>query len=170
MKMFGPKSISAFLFYLFRSITIGLGIFTSYVAISFGTGNFESMDGRYKMNIPLLENYIHGEHKTNVFITISIGLLFGTIFLYMLSNIFKTFKRETLFTQIAVKRMNQFALLNLLGSPFLYLIIHYIIMKHNHYRDIHNPIIHITLGLLILYGTAVFKRGFEVQSEHDLTI
>lgn len=168
--MFGPKSISSFLFYLFRSITIGLGIITSYVAISFATGNFESLDGRYKMNIPLLGTYIHGEHKTNVFITVSIGLLFGTIFLYMLSNIFETFKRETLFTQRAVKRMKDFALLNLIGSPVVYIIIHFIIMKHNHYRDIHNPIIHIVLGLLILYGTAVFRRGFEVQSEHDLTI
>ena len=170
MKIFGPKSISTYLFYFVCISTLALGIFTGYVVFSFATGNFESLDGRYKMNIPFLGTYIHGEHKTNVFITISIGLLFATIFLYMLSNIFETFKRETLFTEIAVKRMNDFALINLIGSPVLYILIHFIIMKHNHYRDIHNPIIHVILGLLILYGTAVFRRGFKVQSEHDLTI
>lgn len=170
MKMFGPKSISAILFYTTRMITIGMGLLTTYVSISFVTSNFESINGRYKMNIPLIGSYIHGDHKTNVFITISLTLLFITVFFYMISNVFKTFKAHALFTKIAVKRMNHFALLNLLVGPLLYIVIHFIIMKHDNYRGIHNLILSILLGILILYGTAVFKRGFKVQSEHDLTV
>ncbi len=170
MKMFGPKSMSTLLFYLTRLIAIGIVFFVTYIDISFLTKNFELNKGRYKMDIPLTGTYIHGDYQLNVIVTISIGLLFGFIFFYMISNIFKSFKADILFTKVTVKRMNHFALLNLLAGPFLYVIIHFVIMQKENYRDIHNLIIHILLGLLILYGTAVFKRGFEVQSEHDLTV
>ncbi len=170
MKFFGPKSLSQYLFYAFRILAIGLGLFTIYITFSFILGNYSVVDGRYKMDIPLTGTYIHGIDQTNIFVTISITLVFIVVFLHMFSNIFHSLKMETVFTKLAIKRLYHFAILNLVIGPILYFLIHFPIMQKTNFRDIHNLILQLLLGIFALFIIAVFKRGFAVQSENDLTI
>ena len=170
MRFFGPKSISHFLFYLFRILAIGTGLFVAYIDFAFLTGNFESANGRYKMDIPLTGTYIHGDYQLNVILTISLGLLFGVIFFYMLSKIFMAFKNEILFTRSAIKWLNRFAILNLVAGPVLYVLIHFVIMQKTNFRDIHNLILHLLIGIVALFVAEVFKKGFFVQKENELTV
>lgn len=170
MRFFGPKSISHFFFYFFRLLAIGTALFVIYIDAAFLTGNFETYNGRYKMDIPLTGTFIQGDYQLNVIITISIGLLFGTVFFYMLSSIFHAFKAKVLFTKSAVSLLKYFALLNLVAGPVIYVLIHFVIMQKTNFRDIHNLILHLLIGIVALFVAEVFKKGFFVQQENDLTI
>lgn len=170
MKMFGPKSFSNILFYLFRAIAISILLFTAYIDISFLTGNFTQENGRYFIDIPLTGTFIEGDYQFNVILTISLGLIFGAIFFFVLSNIFKGLREKIIFNKIAVNSLSYFTILNLVVGPILYLLIHFIIMRKDNYRDIHNLILHIIFGIIALFLTYIFKQGAQVQQENDLTI
>lgn len=170
MKMFGEKSLSFYLFYITRIFSIVIGVLLLFIIFSFVTGNYNLNEGRFAINISFLEVAIKGFYKFNIIATISTTLLLYTVFFYLLSLIFKTFKAKILFTEIAIKRLNIFALFNLVGTPFFFVIIHFVIMKHKTFRDLPTYILHLLLGIFILFIVAIFKRGYKVQSENDLTI
>lgn len=171
MKMFGPKSLSVYLFFLSRLLALGTAVLLIFILLSLVTGNFKLFDGRFAIAIPLLpETFIKGNYEVNILVTISIIFLFYIIFFYLLSMIFKTFKAEILFTKTAIKQLNYFALLNLIAVPFFYVLIRFIIMHKQTYRNPAAVLLHMLLGIFILFIIAVFKRGFTVQSENDLTI
>lgn len=170
MKIFGPKSFSHILFYLFRGLSISILLFVVYIDISFLTGNFVQENGRYFMDIPLTGTFIEGDYQFNVILTISLGLIFGAIFFFVLSNIFKGLREKIIFNQIAINSLSCFTILNLVVGPILYLLIHFIIMRKDNYRDIHNLILHIIFGIVALFLTYIFKQGAQVQQENDLTI
>ncbi len=170
MKIFGPKSFSHLLFYLFRTLSILILVFVIYIDISFLTGNFTHENGRYFMDIPLSGTFIEGDYQFNVILTISLGLFFGAIFFFVLSTIFKALKESVIFNRTAVKSLSFFTFLNLAIGPILYFIIHYVIMQKDNYRDIHNLILHIIFGIIVFFVATIFKQGKQVQSENDLTI
>ena len=169
--MFGPKSLSYYLFFGSRTAALGSILLVSFILISLATGNFEVINNQFQIQIPLLkETYIKGFYKTNIIVTIALAMGFFTIFFYMLSNILKTFKAEKLFTSKAIKQLNYFAVLNLIVGPILYLLIHFVIMDKSSFSDIYNLFLSLILGVFVLFIIAVFKRGYKVQNENDLTI
>jgi len=168
--MFGPKSLSVYLFYISRIASIAIGLFLMFILFSFITDNFELVDNRFEINIPFTETYIKGFYEVKIITTIALTLTFYVLFFYFLSIIFKTFKAETLFTIAAIRQLNNFALYNLIGSPFAFILIHIFIMKHPNLRDIPTYLLHLLLGVFILFIVTVFKKGYKVQSENDLTI
>ena len=171
MKFFGPKSLSHYLFYSIRVVTIVCILLLAFILHSFVIGNFELIGNRFQIKIPLFpKTYIEGFYQVNIITTITVTMVYFTLFFYLLSNILKTFKASKLFTSKVIKELNYFAILNLVAGPILYLIIHFIIMNKSNYKDIFNLILSLLLGVFVLFITAIFKRGFYVQSENDLTI
>ena len=170
MRFFGPKSISEYLFYLFRLCSIATAAFVAYIDLAFLSGNFEVSGSRYKMDIPLTGTFIEGDYQLNVIVTISLGLFFWVILFFVLSKIFVAFKARVLFTASAVRWLNIFAILNLVAGPLLYVLIHFIIMQKTNFRDIHNLILHLLIGIVALFVAEVFKKGLFVQRENDFTI
>lgn len=170
MNIFGPKSLSPILFYLFRGLSIMLLVLVVYIDLSFFTGNFTQENGRYFMDIPLTGTFIEGVYQFNIILTISFGLVFGAIFFFVLSNIFKALKQDIIFNRLAIRSLSYFTILNLVVGPVLYLLIHFVIMQKDNYRDIHNLMLHIIFGIVALFLTYIFKRGIQVQQENDLTI
>jgi len=170
MKIFGPKSFSHLLFYLFRGLSIALLLLVIYIDISFLAGNFTHENGRFFIAIPLGIPAIEGDYQINVILTISLTLIFGTFFFFVLSNIFKALKEDIIFNQLAVKSLSYFTFLNLAVGPVLYLLIHFVIMQKDNYRDIHNLILLIIFDIVALFITYIVKKGTKVQSENDLTI
>jgi hypothetical protein len=170
MKIFGPKSLSHILFYLFRTLAIMMLLFVLYINISFLTGNFTQENGRFFINIPFLGTLIKGDYQFNVILTISLTLIFFVAFFFALSNIFKALKEDVIFNNQAIKNLHYFTLLNLGVGPALYLLVHYVIMQKENYRDIHNLILLIIFGIVALFLTNIFKKGARVQNENDLTI
>jgi Mn2+/Fe2+ NRAMP family transporter len=88
----------------------------------------------------------------------------------VLSNIFKALKEDVIFNHQAIKNLHYFTLLSLWVGPALYLLVHYVIMQKENYRDIHNLILLIIFGIVALFLTNIFKKGARVQNENDLTI
>ncbi len=170
MKMFGPRSLSFYLFYFCRIASIGSIVLISFILISLVTGNFKIVDNQFNIALPFLsETFIKGFYESNIIITITLAMLFFAVFFYLLSNILKIFKAEKLFTQKAIKQLNHFAILNLLIGPALYFII-YFIMNKTGFGDAHNLILSLLLGVFVLFIREVFKKGYNVQNENDLTI
>jgi hypothetical protein len=171
MKIFGPKSLSHYLFYLSRISAIGSIILIAFILISLGVGNFEVVDNQFQISLPFFsETYIKGFYKENIIVTITLAMLFFACFFYVLSNILKTFKADKLFTSKAIIQLNYFAVLNLIVGPILYLTIHFLIMNKSSFSDIYNLFLSLILGVFVLFIVAVFKKGYNVQSENDLTI
>ncbi len=167
MNIFGPKSLSHILFYLFRALSILTLLMVVYIDLSFFTGNFTQENGRYFMDIPLTGTFIEGVYQFNIILTISLGLVFGSIFFFVLSNIFKALKQVIIFNRLAIRSLSYFTILNLVVGPVLYILIHFVIIQKDNYRDIHNLMLHIIFGIVALFLTYIFKRGIQ---ENDLTI
>ncbi len=122
------------------------------------------------MDIPLTGTFIEGVYQFNIILTISLGLVFGSIFFFVLSNIFKALKQVIIFNRLAIRSLSYFTILNLVVGPVLYILIHFVIMQKENYTDIHNLMLHIIFGIVALFLTYIFKRGIQVQQENDLTI
>ncbi|MGK0494284.1 MAG: hypothetical protein ACJAU2_000663 [Maribacter sp.] len=138
--------------------------------MSFLTENFRQENGRYFIDIPLIGTFMKGDYQFNVILTVSLTLIFSTIFFFVLSDIFKALKEDVIFNHQAIKNLHYFTVLNLGVGPALYLLVHYVIMQKENYRDIHNLILLIIFGIVALFLTNIFKKGVRVQNENDLTI
>jgi hypothetical protein len=141
-----------------------------YYDVSFLTENFRQENGRYFIDIPLIGTFMKGDYQFNVILTVSLTLIFSTIFFFVLSDIFKALKEDVIFNHQAIKNLHYFTVLNLGVGPALYLLVHYVIMQKENYRDIHNLILLIIFGIVALFLTNIFKKGVRVQNENDLTI
>lgn len=170
MKIFGPKSLSAFFYYIFRSTSIVLLALLTYIEFAFITDRFTVTDGRFNMNILLIGSSIDGNYQSSDILTISLILIFGILLLYLLSNIFKALKKTVIFNKGIIKNLKLLTILNLIIGPVLYFLIQYPIMHKTEFRNIHNLILLIIFGMISLFLTYVFQKGFSVQSENDLTI
>ncbi|WP_169734642.1 DUF2975 domain-containing protein [Maribacter antarcticus] len=170
MSMFGPKYLSHILFYLFRGLSIFGLLSVIYYDVSFLIENFRHENDRYLIDIPLIGTFMKGEFQFNVILTVSLTLIFIIIFFFVLSNIFKALKEDVVFNHKTIKNLHYFTVLNLGVGPALYLLVHYVIMQKENYRDIHNLILLILFGVVALFLTTTFKKGVHVQNENDLTI
>ncbi len=170
MKIFGPISLSAFFYYIFRSISIVLLAFLTYTECAFITDRFTVEDGRFDMKIPLIGSSIQADYQFSDILTITLILIFGILLLYLLSNIFKALKKTVIFNKGIIKNLKLLTILNLIIGPVLNFLIHYPIMHKTEFRNIHNLILLIIFGMISLFLTYVFQKGFSVQSENDLTI
>lgn len=162
MKIFGPKSLSTFFYYIFRSISI--------VLLAFITDRFTIKDGRFDMKVPLIGSSIQGDYQFSDILTISLTLIFGILLLYLLSNIFKALEKRIIFNKGIIQNLKFLTILNLIIGPILYFLIQFPIMHHNNFGNIHNLILLIIFGMISLFLTYVFQKGYTVQSENDLTI
>lgn len=171
MKIFGPKSLSTYLFYGIRTTALLMALFVLYLVFSFVLDNYEVSNGRFTIPFPLFSYFdIKGIYETSIIKSILLGSLYLAVFLYSLSMIFKSFKSKVLFSTNAIHNLNFFAALNLIVFPILYFVLRIVILKISLLGGIHNLILSIVLGIFILLVSAIFTRGLKVQEENDLTI
>lgn len=171
MKMFGPKSISSFLFYVFRFGAISSLVLALFILLSFAFGNYELNAGRLSIPFPLFSYFdIKGDYNISIITSITLILIYIGGFLYSLSMILKSFKSAVLFNAVAIRYLKILAIINLLVFPILYLLIRIVILKVSIMGGIHNLILSLIFGVFLLYVAAIFKRGLKVQIENDLTI
>jgi len=171
MKIFGPNSLSHFLFYISRLCTIASITLIAFILISLFVGNYEIVNNQFQISLPIFSStFIRAAYQPQHIITITLVMLFFSIFFYLVSNIFKTFKEPKLFTDSAIKQLNYFAFLNLIVAPLLFLTIDFFIMEKQQIGNIFNYLLTFLLGIFLLFIAAIFKQGYQVQHENDLTI
>jgi len=170
MRIFGPKSLSAFFYYIFRSASVVLLAFLAYMEFAFITDRFTVKNGRFDMKIPLIGGTIEADYQFSDILTITLTLIFGILLLYLLSNIFKALKKTVIFNKGIIKNLKLLTILNLIVGPILYFLIHYPIMHKTEFKNVHNLILLVIFGMISFFITYVFQKGYTVQSENDLTI
>ncbi|HMK02808.1 MAG TPA: DUF2975 domain-containing protein [Ferruginibacter sp.] len=126
-------------------------------------------DGHFEIYFPFTHTpFLLGDY-TQSFIAIMILIMFGYgIFLWMLSNIFKTFKQEKLFTATGVKRLSVFYGTNFI-VPIL-ILIGFFIAKIEISDMLIITCLHFVIGIFAFFMAAIFKQGLLLQEEQDLTL
>lgn len=170
IKMFGKKSLSTVLFYSTRLIMFGYGIFLVLIIISLVSNNFVITEtNELQIHIPFTSAMIKGANDPLTFIAILCFIIFYASFFLVLSFIFKTFSAEKLFTQEAIKYLKWFTIINLI-IPLAYVIIGFLINNTITLDDVTPALLHIGLGIFATFIATIFKQGFILQEENELTI
>ncbi|MFD2563307.1 DUF2975 domain-containing protein [Aquimarina rubra] len=170
LKMFGKKSLSTVLFYCTRLIIFGYGFFLLFIITSLLFKNFSITDGnKFQITIPFTSSVIKGEYDVTTFIAILCFFIFYAVFFFLLSMIFKTFSGEKLFTEKAIKNLKWFTILNLI-LPVIYIVAGILIKKTIALDDIIPGLLHVGLGIFAAFIATIFKMGFTLQEENELTI
>lgn len=90
------------------------------------------------------------------------------VFFGLLSNVFRVFTQDKLFTQKAYNHLKQFYLANLfVPIPLLLL---FLISSPIKNEDIVIGAMHFLLGVFIFFMASIFKKGLELQDNQDLII
>ncbi|MFC6269583.1 DUF2975 domain-containing protein [Frigoriflavimonas asaccharolytica] len=199
MKLIGKNSVSFYLSYLFLTISVffilhlvyqGLGHLLLYYKHESGSNLFpnafqlgndvgwsknkytEPMNDllKFKMNYPFTETQmvtgIYG--NINQIISNLFGFLFGGAFFYISFKSFKEMGSDKLFNSNAIKWLKMFAYLNL-AYAMIALCQMFMFYGVDGFAII--SIFAFTfLGIIVLFIVQFFKKGYELQSQSDLTI
>ena len=171
------KSLAVILFYLSRIgavfyistavygiLVIGLFLLTKSSWVPFQLDN-----DRFTIYLPFTRiPFLLGTYTTAFLVVFLTIFSFYGIFLLLLSDVFKAFRGERLFTQLNVVRLTRFYKANIilpLGCLILFLIFQ---------QDLKDAIIisllHMVLAAFAFFMAAIFKQGFVLQEEQDLTL
>ena len=176
IKMFGKKSISALSYYILCSILAILALYFAYLSLSLLFGNYTAVElaGITSYNIPIAFDGIASQISIRMD---SLGLfswLFyfakSGVFIYLLIVVFRNFKKsDFLFTRATIKSLKFFAILNIF-MPLIYALFHVIMFQNLVFENVKGAFGNLYLGLLTLFILAIFKQGYKIQQENDLTI
>ncbi|MEW7278775.1 DUF2975 domain-containing protein [Aquimarina sp. 2201CG1-2-11] len=170
LKIFGKKSLSQLLFYITRLTTIGYSIFLLFISYAFVSDNFIGVsNGQFQIGIPLTDSAIKGGYDSSTIGSIIVFFIFYILFFYILSMVFRTFREEVLFTELAIKYLTYFAIINLF-FPFVYGVLQSIILYKIDFNDLSIAFLHIILGVFSMFIITIFKQGVQLQEETELTI
>jgi len=168
--MFGKKSLSTVLFYGNRLITIGYAVFMLLIIIALLTNSYSVFgDNELHIQIPFTDSFIKGKYAIETLIGLLCFFIFYGSFFYILSLIFKTFSAEKLFTEEAIKYLKWFTILNL-SLPVIYIIVGVVLDTNIKPEDIIPGLLHVALGIFSAFIATIFRLGFTLQEENELTI
>ncbi|EJL68106.1 DUF2975 domain-containing protein [Chryseobacterium populi] len=194
MKLIGEKSLSTILnklllvgsviqvlylvYLIFGFIVAYYNLYqkTQYFSNTFKTGNFNNGVDKtasdplnFQFNMPLSDAVIKGDYTLYTFISIIFFIGFYSIFTFYLFRIFKGMSSEILFNTKVIRHLRQFALFNIAFIP-IYSTILFFMDKSVYNIDPMFILLHLTIGVIILFIIEFFKKGYELQLENDLTI
>jgi hypothetical protein len=112
--------------------------------------------------------FLAGDHTTSYLIISTATVALYGLFLWLLSNVFRAFKQDRLFTSKNVLRLKRFYLFNL-ALPIIYLII-LAILSHEIRDATIIVFLHLMIGVFAFFMAAIFKQGLLLQEEQDLTL
>lgn len=111
--------------------------------------------------------FLLGDYTTSyLFTNLSIVIFYG-FFLWLLSDVFRAFRQQKLFTEKSVTRLSRFYITNLI-VPILFLLL--VVKFQNEMSDLIRIIfLHLVIGVFAFFMAAIFKQGLILQEEQDLT-
>jgi hypothetical protein len=198
MKIIGKNSISQYISYLLFVLFIILTAIFIYEQIGYATSyyNFKTnslmlsdfytigndvgwaknhytakLDDlmKFKFYVPFTtQNLITGIFSLTTYISNTLRGIFMIAFFYSSYNIFKEISNEKVFNLKAILWLKRFGLLNILYTVAMIVIS---IFRVNDFGiTAFSAIPFLFFGVLILFIVEFFKKGYNLQSENDLTI
>ena len=173
------RSIASFLFFITRILAIGYlatGIYVVGVLMfsdrtPASTGWFRALnDGSFQIMYPFTKiPFLLGDNTTS-FLTMMVTLIFFySFFMWLLSNVFNTFRKQKLFTARGVNRLTAFYLFNLIVPVIAVLTVAFL------YNEMVGDILmltflHVIIGIFAWFMAVIFRQGLLLQEEQDLTL
>jgi hypothetical protein len=110
----------------------------------------------------LLGDY-NGDYLFSYFFTVA----FYGLFLWLLADVFQAFRQVKLFTQKGVKRLSRFYLVNFL-VPLLFF--GFMLFFGQAFTEVLRiTLLHLVIGVFAFFMAAIFRQGYVLQEEQDLT-
>ncbi|MGL5889921.1 MAG: DUF2975 domain-containing protein [Bacteroidia bacterium] len=167
------KTFSALLSYISRFFSVlylGSSLY-SMIILATETAAYRLKDGgkHFVINFPFSNSgFLAGENYARYKFEMVAAIGLYGVFLWMLANLFDTFRQAKLFTPKSVKRLTWFYIANFTIPP-LFLILH-IITQDELSSLILITFLHAVLGIFAYFMSVIFKQGLKLQSEQDLFI
>lgn len=167
------RIIASFLYVLVRIASFFYLITALYALVTcvFQGPFFEKTElNRFAINFPFTEqHFLLGSEYTLAYVAeMVLGLALYGLFFWVLSNVFRTFKQERLFTKDGLKNLKQFYQFNLLLYPLL--TIFWSLFSVEDFPFFAMIVAHAIMGIFIFFMAAIFQQGVNLQSEQDLYI
>ncbi|MBB4807578.1 uncharacterized membrane protein YciS (DUF1049 family) [Chryseobacterium defluvii] len=173
---FGQVLYLGYLLFGFIVSFINQNTGSHYFPQTFRVGNFgdeikktnpEALSFQFKM--PFSDAVTKGDYTIHTLISIIFFLGFYSMFTFYLFKIFKGMSNDIIFNKKVIIYLKQFALLNILFIPF-YCILLFFIDQSLYQIDPIFILLHLSTGIIILFIMEFFKKGYELQTQTDLTI
>lgn len=170
------RIVANILFYLTRVaaliyvVTAAYTLLVVVLAVSGAAAPINVEDGRFEIFYPFTTTpFLLGDYNNSFLTTMVLLISFYALFLWLLSNVFNTFRQAKLFTPAGVRRLSRFYITNL-TIPALSLLAAMLF-----YTDAVSDIamitfLHIIIGVFAFFMAAIFKQGLVLQEEQDLTL
>ncbi|MCX2479388.1 hypothetical protein OQY15_09830 [Pedobacter sp. MC2016-15] len=153
---------------------LAAGYFFSFLlsVTAFSTGwslNLINDNRRFEICYPFTQTpYLLGEYNDGYILIFVLLLGLYSLFFFLVGNVFAVFSKPKLFTAYGVRQLRLFYLGNLvlpLASAILVSI----------FYDMESPAeilitLHIILGVFSYFMAAIFKEGYQLQTENDLIL
>lgn len=196
MKLLGSKSVSTGLTYLFLLLSILFITHSLYELFAFGIAYYNWTNSTNLLSdfiyvgktidyaSPQHGDYIYfrfkypfgdqqmltGIFSKNSFIFHTFQNIFFCLFFTFAHKVFKKLSRENIFTESVIKDLKKFAIINLLYAPLYFLIWIFVFRASIETAMLLTSFAFLFLGIIMYFITALFKKGYQLQSENDLTI
>ncbi|HYC27985.1 MAG TPA: DUF2975 domain-containing protein [Chitinophagaceae bacterium] len=133
-------------------------------------GPINIKDGGFLIYYPFTTTtFLLGDYNS-AYLTMMISIIsFYGVFLWLLSNVFNTFRQSKLFTSKSVMRLSRFYITNL-TVPVISLIAA-LLFYHDAVSDVLMiTFLHLVIGIFAFFMAAIFRQGLVLQEEQDLTL
>ena len=165
------KILSKILYAITRGLAwiyLAIGV---YGALSWITKtNIQAEDSRAVINYPFTDvSFLILDNDQSYFLfAFLLPILSYTLFFWLLSNVFRVFYQNKLFTQPNIKHLKQFYLANIILPLVL-------VAFSSFFIEIEKGIfiiiaLHLVLGIFIFIISEIFNQGLSLQNEQDLYI
>lgn len=165
------KIISKFLFYLTRGLAFIYLLTAFYGSFSWFTKtNIKTEQNQTIIHYPFTEKpfLILESNITYVVFAFLIPVLGYVLFFWLLSNVFKVFYQQKLFTRENIIHLKWFYLANIFLPVVLIIFSSFFIAVEKEIFLI--AILHLFLGVFVFFMSAIFNQGLTIQDEQDLYI
>ncbi len=198
MKIIGKNSVSTLISYFFAFIFTVVLLFGIYEIIGWSISYYNLKTGssvlknlfitgtdvgwsknqwiskmdslqKFKFYFPFTEvNFRTGVFSLSTFIGNTFGNLFMIIFTYLSFRIFREFSKQNFFNQNTIQLLKSFSWVCI--SFFVISILLDVFLVNHFGAYSYSGFWFLMLGILLLFVVEFFKKGYELQSENDLTI
>lgn len=196
MKLLGKQSVSTIISYLFLALFIFFFLHLIYQSFGFGIGYYnwttshhifsetfyvnDEIDyasyekGKYlffRFKYPYSnQQMMTGFFTLNRFVFHTFQSIFFCLFFFYGYKTFEDLSQQELFNETIIKHLKTFSVINLLYAPLYFLIWIFIFRSGIESGMFMTSFAFLFLGIILHFITVFFKRGFQLQSENDLTI
>lgn len=196
MKLLGQNSVSTVISYIFLMLFVIILIHFIYQSIGFGIGYYNWTTSNhlfseifyvndeidyasykkgeflfFRFKYPFWDHQMMtGFFTLNTFIFHTFQSFFFCLFFFYGYKTFNELCQNKLFSEKIIKHLKTFSLVSLLYAPIYFLIWIFIFRSGAEGSMLMTSFAFLFLGILLYFIKAFFKKGYQLQSENDLTI